>query len=399
MPKKQVDTQSIDEAMSVALETSLDKFNADNGKSWTFGTNWDATGSTFETYINKYLFPKLNETAIINVALGNRFNWLAQEQDFIGQYSEEYVILDTVPIELDLTKDATLMLERNYPKIATKLYGSGILKKLKFTLNDNIQRQSFATLGDATAFAVNVYKKKLSDINVEEERELKSMIVDYVKNYATDKRTTTQDGLIDTVYTALLNLQNNSEKHNEASTASGGAIGRYTTQSKLDDLLIITSDQQKVKILNSFIATTFNSAGLDITDHIISFEDLGGSYRLKNDLTLAGSTNHTKLIEAMRTMGDYQVSVGDTLKAGTIFTYDVNALTGVTFNEFEEVTAGNNDVIIIDTKAIRYKRYTRDMLKKPFYNGEFDEVTYWIHYYSMKAISPFYNKVYISVTE
>ncbi|WNM55577.1 hypothetical protein CoNPh35_CDS0008 [Staphylococcus phage S-CoN_Ph35] len=24
------------------------------------------------------------------------------------------------------------------------------------------------------------------------------------------------------------------------------------------------------------------------------------------------------------------------------------------------------------------------MLKEPFYNGEFDEVTHWIHYYSLK---------------
>ena len=53
----------------------------------------------------------------------------------------------------------------------------------------------------------------------------------------------------------------------------------------------------------------------------------------------------------------------------------------------------------MDINAIRYKRYTKDMLKEPFYNGEFDEVTYWVHYYSMKAISPFYNKVVITGTQ
>ena len=36
------------------------------------------------------------------------------------------------------------------------------------------------------------------------------------------------------------------------------------------------------------------------------------------------------------------------------------------------------------------------MLKEGFYNGEFDEMTYWIHYYSFKAMSPFFNKILIT---
>lgn len=42
------------------------------------------------------------------------------------------------------------MLKRNYPKMATKLYGQGVLKKTKFTLNNNDTRHNFLTLGDAT---------------------------------------------------------------------------------------------------------------------------------------------------------------------------------------------------------------------------------------------------------
>ena len=140
--------KEITQAEVVAI--ALNDFNSDTGKAWTFGTNWNNQGTTFETFVNKFLFPKLNETLIIDQVLGNRFNPWAEEVDFIGQYSEEMVVLDSVPIEMDLSKNAELMLKRNYPKIATKLYGAGILKKVKFTLNNNDVRLNFRTIGDAT---------------------------------------------------------------------------------------------------------------------------------------------------------------------------------------------------------------------------------------------------------
>lgn len=390
-------TQQVASAVSKAITG----FNVENGKQWTFGTNWDASGSDFETFTNKYLFPKLNETAIVNVALGNRFDWLAVETDFIGQYSEEYVILDTVPTELALDKSTTLMLERNYPKIATKLYGSGIVRKMKFTLNDNIARQQFATIGDAVSYAVNVYKKQISMINVVEEFELKSMIMDYALNQVADNRTTTADTFIDDLYTAILNLQNNSFKHNEATNASGGSLSTFTTQSQLKDLLIVTTDRQKVKILNSFIAQSFNTAGLDLTDHIVSFQELGGAYKVKKRLAVNG----TEVVKALQNAGLYDFKEGDSFEVGDViaipnFKQIIEKQDGVqdnTFAEwFTEIAPTEGDdlfTVILDARAIRYKRYTKNMLKQPFYNGEFDEVTYWIHYYSMKSISPFYNKV------
>lgn len=395
-------TNELDPTLQVAdaVSRAITGFNVDNGKKWSFGTNWDASNSDFETFTNKYLFPKLNETAIVNVALGNRFDWLAVETDFVGQYSEEYVILDTVPVELSLDKSTTLMLERNYPKIATKLYGSGIVRKMKFTLNDNIARQQFATLGDAVSYAVNVYKKQISMINIAEEQEIKSMIMDYALNQVADKRDTDADNYIDDLYTTMLNLQNNSPKHNEADKASGGSLSTFTTQSQLKDLLIVTTDRQKVKILNSFIAQTFNTAGLDLTDHIISFEDLGGSYKCKAKLTVAaGTTFHNYLVNA----GMYdQKGQTITFNVGDVIAFpNFEALfkkafsTSATFSTyFDELTAPDElFTVILDARALRYKRYTKNMLKQPFYNGEFDEVTYWIHYYSMKSISPFYNKV------
>src|SRR5699024_12668595 len=74
---------------TLASISALKQYNHDYSKTWDFGTNWTNVSTDFETFINKYLFPKLNETALHNVALGNRFEWLAKEIDFSGQYSEE----------------------------------------------------------------------------------------------------------------------------------------------------------------------------------------------------------------------------------------------------------------------------------------------------------------------
>ena len=206
-------TKSIKSATIQALK----QMNTDYNQSWTYGENWSNVSTNFETFINKYLFPKIQETHIINIALGNRFNWLAQEVDFIGQYSEEYVILDTVPIAMNLTKSEELMLKRNYPSMATKLYGSGIVKKVKFTLNNNDTRLNFQTLADATTYALGVYKKKLSDINVLEEREMKAMLVDYsLSNTQTVHKVTSEADLFSKVFESILNIQNNSDKYTQS---------------------------------------------------------------------------------------------------------------------------------------------------------------------------------------
>lgn len=377
------------DTLAKAVQSSLITHNTETGHAWTFGTNWTSQGKEFETYVNKYLFPKLNETLIIESILGNRFNWLAKEVDFIGQYSEEYVILDSVPIELDLSKNAELMLKRNYPKMATKLYGQGILKKLKFTLNNNDTRLNFLTIGDAITYAVSVYRKKITDINVAEEAEVKAMLIDYGINHVKDKRTvTSMEELFETLSEAILNLQNNSAKHNEAATASGGALGRFTTNSKLSDMIIVTTDKVKRYLLNTFLANTFHAEGIDLSKIIISFDDLGGAYRTTKDVTVT-----QPILNKLQLFGDYQVQVGDTIPKGYVFTYDVSDV--ITTNLEEIKPTSDLFAMVLDARSIRYKRYTKGMLKQPFYNGEFDEVTYWIHYYSFKAISPFYNKVVI----
>lgn len=376
--------------------SALSQYNQDYSASWSFGTNWSNVSNGFETYINKYLFPKLNETALQNVALGNRFEWLAKEIDFIAQYSEEYVILDTVPVNMNLSKNEELMLKRNYPKMATKLYMQGVLKKTKFTLNNNDVRHNFLTLADATKYALGVYKKRISDINVSEELEIKGTIMDYALNHAKERRTVaSRDELFTAVFEGILNIQNNSAKYNEADTASGGALGRYTTVSSLKDVVILTNDSMKTYLLDTKLANTYQVEGLDLSDRIISFDDMGGIWRLTADVTISEQAT----IDAFRTMGDHQIAIGDLIPAESVLTWDVSALT-----EFAAVPGTVVEVkpdtelfaYVFDVNKLRYRRNTKGMLKQPFYNGEFDEVTYWLHYYSFKSMSPFFNSILVT---
>lgn len=378
-----------------STKASLQSFNHDYGKQWTFGENWSNVNTMFETYVNKYLFPKINETLLIDIALGNRFNWLAKEQDFIGQYSEEYVIMDTIPIEMNLSKSEELMLKRNYPQMATRLYGSGIVKKQKFTLNNNDVRFNFQTLGDATNYALGVLRKKISDINVQEEKEIRAMMVDYAMNQLQDsnhRTASSKEDLTERVFEAILNMQNNSAKYNEVHKASGGTVGQYTTVSKLKDIAILTTDSLKSYLLDTKIANTFQMAGIDFTDHIISFDDLGGVFKTTKDVTLANEDT----INYLRAFGDYQAMVGDVIPEGSVFTFNVTDLKEFKGNVEEIKPQGELFAFIFDINALKYKRNTKGMLKEPFYNGEFDEVTHWIHYYSFKAMSPFFNKILIT---
>lgn len=386
---------AVSDIIADTSKSALQDFNNDYGKAWNFGENWSNVDTMFETFVNKYLFPKINETLLIDIALGNRFNWLAEEQQFIGQYSEEYVIMDTVPVAMNLGKNEELMLKRNYPRMSTRLYGSGILKKQKFTLNNNDARFNFQTLGDATNYALAVLKKKISDINVEEEKEIRAMVVDYALNQLSDSNiryATSQEDLASKVFEAILNMQNNSDKYNEANTASGGAIGRYTTVSKLSDMAILTTDTMKSYLLDTKIANTFQASGIDFTDHVISFDDLGGVFKTTSEITLSDDSTITYL----RGFGDYQSQVGDVIPEGTVFTFDVSQQTEFVDNVVEVKPQDDMFAFIFDINGLKYKRNTAGMLKEPFYNGEFDEVTHWIHYYSFKAISPFFNKILIT---
>ena len=378
---------------TLASISALKQYNHDYSTSWDFGTNWSNVSTGFETYINKYLFPKLNESALQNVALGNRFEWLAKEVDFVAQYSEEYVILDTVPVNMNLSKNEELMLKRNYPKMATKLYGQGVLKKTKFTLNNNDVRHNFLTLADATRYALGVYKKRISDINVSEELEVKGTVIDYALTNTKEKRiVASREELFTQVFEGILNIQNNSAKYNEADQASGGAMGRYTSTSTLKDVVILTNDSMKTFLLDTKLANTYQVEGLDLSDRIMSFDDLGGIWKTTADITIAEQAT----IDYFEMMGDYQIAIGDLIPSDSIITFDVSALTEFTPSVTELKPSTDLFAYVFDVNKLRYRRNTKGMLKQPFYNGEFDEITYWLHYYSFKSMSPFFNSILVT---
>ncbi|MDN6672392.1 MAG: hypothetical protein L0L07_08840, partial [Staphylococcus equorum] len=101
-------------------------------------------------------------------------------------------------------------------------------------------------------------------------------------------------------------------------------------------------------------------------------------------------------ITYLRGFGDYQAQIGDLIPEGTTFTFDISEQTEFVDNVEEVKPQDDLFAFIFDVNAIKYKRNTNGMLKEPFNNPEFDEVTHWIHYYSFKSVSPFFNKILIT---
>src|SRR5699024_3474735 len=131
---------------------------------------------------------------------------------------------------------------------------------------------------------------------------------------------------------------------------------------------------------------------LDLSDRIISFDDLGGIWKLTEDVELTDEQS----LKTFQTFGDYQIQIGDLIPKGSVLTFDITGLT-----EFEgkaEELKPKSDLFayVFDVNKVRYRRNTKGMLKQPFYNGEFDEITYWLHYYSFKSMSPFFNSILVT---
>lgn len=386
--------------LQAAAQEALSAYNATAGTDINFGDNWSTSGNLpkYQTFFNDFLFPKITATWNVNTILGNRFNRFAKEVATVGQLTEEYAILDSIPVNMDLSKDASLMLTRNYPRMATKLYNQGRIRKIKLTFSSLISF-NYNTLGDATAFVINVFNKAISDINVFEEAEIKAMLVDYSLHQTKHiKPATTMAELYTNTMLAVRNFQSNSAKYNEVATASGGAVGRYTTTASLDNLMILTTNEVANYILNSQLAIMYHNAGLDLTDHIIDFDDLGGVYKTLADITITDANT----VNAFRAMGDYQIAVGDKILAGSVFTWDVTGLV-----EFTNPASPAPAVIaeikpatefyasVWDVRNIRYLRNSQGMHKPPFINSEFDETNHWLTWYSNKIVSPFYDKALI----
>src|SRR5699024_1620663 len=124
-------------------------------------------------------------------------------------------------------------------------------------------------------------------------------------------------------FQSILNIQNNSSKYNEAHKASGGALGRYTTVSRLEDTVILTNDLVKPYLLDTKLAETYQVEGLDLSDRSISFDDLGGIWTTAADVTSAGEVT----LNTFTSVGDYQIEMGGLIREGSVVTFDVSTLT------------------------------------------------------------------------
>src|SRR5699024_12193049 len=95
--------------------------------------------------------------------------------------------------------------------------------------------------------------------------------------------------------------------------------GRYTTVTALKDVIILTNDAMKTYLLESKLANTFHVAGLDLSDRIISFDDLGGLFKLTKDVTVDSDDT----VDIFRSMVDYQVSKGVLIHEGSVLIFTV----------------------------------------------------------------------------
>lgn len=380
-----------------AVEASINQWNQTQGASWTLGTSWSNVGTDFETFVHKNLFPKLTETIQNLPKIGNPFQFLARQRNIVGQYREEFAILDKVPTGINLNTDGELLLNPEYPKIKTRLYQNGFRRKLKFTIDlSGDVLQNFSNLQDGVDYVIGEYVSSLNSINITEMREMFGGIVDYLHNNITSyqrKTVTSLDEAVTATYNTMSAMQIPTSGYNEGMTAAGPSVGRLTRKTPLDRMMIICSVNARTFLLNTQIANSFQIAGLDITDHIMAFPtidetpDMDGVYKITKKVTLATQTD----VDFLKAMGMYNVRIGTVFNIGTVFTFDIKTLTDFKGN-FEQIgLKDDNDILVIDTASIMYDQDTSNFVRT-FENPEIDGVSYYLKYTSTKNISPFTNK-------
>lgn len=383
-----------------AIAASINQWNENQGASWTLGTNWSNVGTDFETFVHKNFFPKLTETIQNLPRIGNPFQWLAKQRPIVGQYREEFAVMDQLPTGVNLGTDAQLLLNPLYPKVKTRLYQNGFRRKMKFTIDlSGDITQNFLTLQDGIDYVTGAYINALNSINITEMREMFGAIVDYTKNNLSNTQKFTVSSLdeaIHNTYVAMARMQTPTSGMNEGMTAAGPAVGRLTRQSPLNRLMIICSDTAYAHLLDTVIANTFQIAGLDITEHILTFPTLDntapndGVYKLTADVVIT----EQQTVDTLNAFGIYNARIGTVYKEGAVFTFDVSELTEFA-DRFEQIgLSDDNEIIIIDTASIMYLQDTSNMVQQ-FNNPEVDGVTYYLKYNSTKNISPFTNKAIV----
>nr|DAK50478.1 MAG TPA: Major capsid protein [Caudoviricetes sp.] len=355
------------------------------------GQNWSGLSEAMHgTFMFEYLLPKVGRTDLYQVKIQDRFIRYTKMLLNMAQFNEEYTMTDIVPTMLREDADVMTNFKTNFPKMRTKFYNEGQVYQYRYSINPK-DRLKFSSIGDCLRAQQAIYDNVISSFNMYNEDAKKAAIIDYAMRSVKDTtKVENADDLVQLILLKYLNLQSKSHHHNEADLAAGDANTRKTTVSNGEDLLIITTDEIKLFILNSVIANTFQVAGIDITNQISSFEDLGGNYELKEAVTITSDKTKTAF-EAMGFMFD-RPSV--TFPKGSKFNWDITQLEEFEGKYREIKPQSKYWFAMYDVNAFRFEmnRENGIRIQDDSINGWSGVVNVTVSMMTNNNISPFANK-------
>lgn len=342
------------------------------------------------TFMFEYLLPKVGRTDLYQVKIQDRFIRYTKMLLNMAQFNEEYTMTDIVPTLLREDADIMTNFKTNFPKMRTKFYNEGQVYQHRYSINPK-DRLKWSSVGDCLRNQQAIHDNVMSSFNMYNEDAKKATIIDYALRSIKDRtKVGSADELVEKMLLKFLNLQSKSTKHNETDMAAGDENTRKTTVSNGEDLLFITTDEVKLYILKSVIANTFQVAGIDITNQISSFEDLGGNYELTEAVTIT-ETKTKAAFEAMGFMFDRE---NFTFPKGSKFNWDITALTEFAgkFREIKPVSKWW--CAIYDVNALRFEmnRENGIRIQDDSINGWSGVINITISMMTNNNISPFPNK-------
>lgn len=394
---------------------AIKNFNSATSAQWQLGDVFNAKTmlpTDLATFIYQGLLPKVQETIAKTVKLGNPFAFWRKDAKKVGQLKEEYVFLDSIANGIDLTKDRTLLLREMYAKIATRFWGYGEYSQRSFTLNRNDIYQNFSTLAGLTNYYLNLINNRLSMFNYDDSEIIKAMFIDYFgKNVKGNKHqyreVNESEEFIQATYDYIMSsLLDSTSYYNEAyktvdnpredqDAAEQMDAVKYTTRAELKDLMIITTGKTKRLLLDTKIATNFHDEGLDISNHIMAFDNFDRAVKVTDDVTL-----DEEAVVYFRNAGNKVAEIGDVVKKGDVLLFDVSKVKAFS-GKVEKVikNAGldtaENFALIVDMNALKYEADTSTIIENPMNNTLFMESNQDMNYFSFKGISPFNNKAMV----
>lgn len=358
-----------------------------NTSAWSLGDSYDPSKvKEYNNFFKGFLFPKVAETIARKTSGYNHFQDLVIEDTRTSLINEEYAVLDTVPTFTNFTQDDVHILNSNFPRIGTRVFTKGVWRKFKITINLLTAPRSFHTFADVVEYYLEVIESRIKMLNVIEEKETIGLLVDYSNTVKENMVSTSISDTVRKISLAVDNLQNNNQ-YNEVTSVMGEGY-ELTDASLLKDILIVTSTAVKAELRDSVLAQNFHNEGIDLSNQIRAFSDLGGVWKVTKDITL----NQTQQ-SYVQSKGLYNFDKdNNVLKAGTIITFPI---AGQESNMEEIKPPSDNFAIVLDKRGLVLKQDTSYLKAPEFTNGETMNVNIYMHYASSKYLSIFTPKVVI----